>query len=937
MAYQSRLELSVDSRTGERNLRRFRGELSQTEQRGRSAFGNLRGLALGFAGALGAIGVTTGIRNSISTVADFQAAMNGLAAVSGATADQMASLEGQARTLGATSQFSAQQAAEAQRFLAQAGFEVNEVLGSTPGILQLATAGSLDLASAADIASNVLGGMRLEVTELGRVNDVLAATAARSNTSIEQLGQALSFAAPFAAGAGISIEEASAAIGVMSDSGIQASRAGTGLVGVIRQLSRVTPQAERALDAAGLSVADVNIEALGLQTVLANLAQANLDTGQAIEIFGSEAGAAAQVLVNDYTGAIEGATGEAERMASQMDQGLLPAFRGLGSAVSEATLQMGDTGLAGGLETLVRTATGVVSSINGMSHEFNAANGITERHDAVIQTLTSSLQVLAALAAGRLTVSLGAATMALGAKTAAAVAANGAVVTLTRSLALLGGPAGILIAAGTAAYLFRDSINSTSRAANRAKQEIDNLTASINLNSEASIRSGIADLERKLVAVQAEAAQASAELDQARLEMTDQAADAARGAGQTFNRAKAKADEYRGAISGLQGELEQLTAQEDRLAEVRALGITATEGLDDSTKQLTTSIGSLAAGSSDAVREAEQLERSYRSLIDQLYPLEAQQREYNRALELLDAAKAAGELDDLADAQRRLREQSAGDTMSGMTAPPGFGGIDGTVGGSMGEMSRIARQREELEEWHRTQIEMLSEFRERRAELNEHWDARERQIHAQHQDQVLQLERARQQAQLAAAESGFGHLADITRTFAGEQSGIYRAMFLMQKAAGIAQSIIAIQQGIAMAAANPWPINLAAMASVAGATAGLVSNIQAVTMPQGMAHDGIDRIPREGTWLLDRGERVMNRPQADRLDDYLDRQQGKDRQRDGARVTVNLIEDAERAGSVEQESMDDEEIINVFVANIASGGDAARAIEATYGVSRQGR
>src|SRR5690554_2673616 len=229
-----RVRLSTDTsgldtglQHGERRLKQFSGGMERTTA-----------IARRLTGVLNAVGIGVGFAQAIREVSNFQAAMNGLAAVSGATADQMATLEQQARSLGATSQFSAQQAGEAQRFLAQAGFEVNEILGATPGILQLATAGSLDLASADDIASNVLGGMRMEVDELNRVNDVLAATAARSNTRIEQLGQALSYAAPFAAGAGVSIEELSAAIGVMSDAGIQASRAGTGMVGVIRQLDR---------------------------------------------------------------------------------------------------------------------------------------------------------------------------------------------------------------------------------------------------------------------------------------------------------------------------------------------------------------------------------------------------------------------------------------------------------------------------------------------------------------------------------------------------------------------------------------------------------------------------------------------------------------------------------------------------------------------------
>src|SRR5690554_684058 len=361
-----RVRLSTDTsgldtglQHGERRLKQFSGGMDRTTA-----------IARRLTGVLNAVGIGVGFAQAIREVSNFQAAMNGLAAVSGATADQMATLEQQARSLGATSMFSAQQAGEAQRFLAQAGFEVNEILGATSGILQLATAGGLDLASAADIASNVLGGMRMEVDQLNRVNDVLAATAARSNTSIEQLGQALSFAAPFAAGAGISIEEASAAIGVMSDAGIQASRAGTGLVGVIRQLSKVTTEGERVLNKYGLTTEDVNIESRGLLPVLESLRRANLSTGDAIALFGSEAGAAAQVLVQSYKGGIEGATGEADRMARQLEQGLIPAFKSLLSAVSESTLQLGSGGVAGALEDLIRSATGVISVWNGMGEEW---------------------------------------------------------------------------------------------------------------------------------------------------------------------------------------------------------------------------------------------------------------------------------------------------------------------------------------------------------------------------------------------------------------------------------------------------------------------------------------------------------------------------------------------------------------------------------------
>lgn len=109
--------------------------------------------------------------------------------------------------------------------------------------------------------------------------------------------------------------------------------------------------------------------------------------------------------------------------------------------------------------------------------------------------------------------------------------------------------------------------------------------------------------------------------------------------------------------------------------------------------------------------------------------------------------------------------------------------------------------------------------------------------------------------------SGFGSALDtmmgVMRNAGKEQSSLYRTMFAMSKAFAIADSIVKIQQGIANAAANPFPMNIAAMATVAAETASIVSNIQSVSLG-GMAHSGIDNVPKEGTWLLDKGERVVD-------------------------------------------------------------------------------
>jgi len=78
----------------------------------------------------------------------------------------------------------------------------------------------------------------------------------------------------------------------------------------------------------------------------------------------------------------------------------------------------------------------------------------------------------------------------------------------------------------------------------------------------------------------------------------------------------------------------------------------------------------------------------------------------------------------------------------------------------------------------------------------------------------------------------------VQKTFAGEQDGIYKALFAASKAFAIADSIIKIQQGIASAASLPFPANLGAMATVAAQTAGIVSTIKGANYGGGRQYGG---------------------------------------------------------------------------------------------------
>lgn len=117
------------------------------------------------------------------------------------------------------------------------------------------------------------------------------------------------------------------------------------------------------------------------------------------------------------------------------------------------------------------------------------------------------------------------------------------------------------------------------------------------------------------------------------------------------------------------------------------------------------------------------------------------------------------------------------------------------------------------------------------AELARNFEARES-LYAAHNERVNKInqeaDQARLSLQLNYGEQITGSIADMFKQQGDEQSAAYKVMFAASKAFAIAQSLISIQQGIAQAAANPWPLNLAAMASVAASTASLVSNIKAV-------------------------------------------------------------------------------------------------------------
>ncbi|MFC5698892.1 hypothetical protein ACFPU0_25560 [Pseudomonas sp. GCM10022186] len=183
--------------------------------------------------------------------------------------------------------------------------------------------------------------------------------------------------------------------------------------------------------------------------------------------------------------------------------------------------------------------------------------------------------------------------------------------------------------------------------------------------------------------------------------------------------------------------------------------------------------------------------------------------------------------------------------------------------------------------------------RKDKAELNEEWDAKELELKDQHEQALADLENARQTASLAAAGNLFGNLANLAKTFYGEQSGLYKAAFAAQQAMAIAQTIINTETA-ATAALAPPPIGLGPQAGavyaqvIRGMGYASAALIGAQTIA-GQAHDGIMSIPEDGTWNLKKGERVTTAETSAKLDSTLDRVQADIAANGGGRRTVNNI------------------------------------------------
>jgi TP901 family phage tail tape measure protein len=191
--------------------------------------------------------------------------------------EEMKALTAQARQLGAATSFTASEAAQAQGFLAMAGFKTQQILESMPSMLDLAKAGDMDLQRTADIASNIQTAYGIDSSQMTRVADVLTAAFTNANVDLNMLSQTMKYMGPVAKEFGMSLEESAAMAGLLGNAGIQADMAGTALRGLMSKLSGPKVKAMKAL---GIATADAAGNMRPLPEILQDLSAATGKMGE---------------------------------------------------------------------------------------------------------------------------------------------------------------------------------------------------------------------------------------------------------------------------------------------------------------------------------------------------------------------------------------------------------------------------------------------------------------------------------------------------------------------------------------------------------------------------------------------------------------------------------------------------------------------------------
>lgn len=292
---------------------------------------------------------------STKTASTFSDSMLKVQSLSGATGAEFDKLRQTALDFGSSTAWSASEVADAMGYMALAGFDAGEIMQSTSGMLNLASASGENLATVTDILTDSMTAFGDSAQDANRYADVLATTQAKSNTTVGMLGDAFKYVAPLAGSFGYKMEDVATSLGMMANAGVKGSMAGTSLSAVMTRLGNNTSGARDAIESLGVEFFNADGTARNLSDVMKDLADATANmtveekANFATTVAGQEAQKGLLAILNQGSEAygeledsIKNCNGSAEGMAENMESGIGGAIRSMKSAIEGASIALGD-------------------------------------------------------------------------------------------------------------------------------------------------------------------------------------------------------------------------------------------------------------------------------------------------------------------------------------------------------------------------------------------------------------------------------------------------------------------------------------------------------------------------------------------------------------------------------------------------------------------
>lgn len=387
--------MSQKARKATENIRK----MSDQVEKSRSKFETF-GKSMSKAGKVGSAAITAPLVGlatvAVATVSSFDDSMQKVRAISGATGEDFEKLRAQAIELGSTTAHSASQVADAQSYMALAGWDANQIMAASPGLLNLASAAQMDLASASDILTDQMAAFGMEADRAGEAADIFAKTQAVANTDVTQLGEALKYAGGAAANAGMDMAQTNAVLGALANQSIKGSTAGTTFVSMLNDMRKSAEDGMFAIGNMAVELYDAQGNMRDMGSVMADVEKATqgMTTAQRDAALGSVFGVEAMKGVNamltegsdkyrELEGAIRDSAGYSAEAAGIMESGIGGALRNMRSAIEGFMIVLGDE-----LKPYVEAAAAFIGSLAGRFGELDEG---TRKTIVIVGALVAAL------------------------------------------------------------------------------------------------------------------------------------------------------------------------------------------------------------------------------------------------------------------------------------------------------------------------------------------------------------------------------------------------------------------------------------------------------------------------------------------------------------------------------------------------------------------